>query len=249
MERPTRFELVSPPWRSGVLPLNDGRKWRHAPESHRAGRGLPPRAWMLARVAWCPRAESNSQGGFRKPAADSVGGDIGWKELAGQGSNLDSRGSGPRVLPSYTTRHGSGWKDSNLRPPASKAGTLAKLRYIQSNQFGNISMEPPLRIELGPPRYECGVQPFAPWRHDPHRETGAHREIRTLTVMGLSHVPLPVGVREREWRCGELEPRPSVCRTDVLPLSLHPPGGGTGNRTQRGRVMSPSQTPVSPQGG
>ena len=35
----------------------------------------------------------------------------------------------------------SGWQDSNLRPPAPKAGAMTGLRYTPKNRFANIKVK------------------------------------------------------------------------------------------------------------
>ena len=63
-------------------------------------------------------------------------------------------GSGRRSSPRSTcTLTWSGWRDSNSRPPAPKAGALTKLRHIPSSQ--------PKPTLSGSPGTERGPQPWA----------------------------------------------------------------------------------------
>jgi hypothetical protein len=79
----------------------------------------------------------------------------------------------------------SGWLDSNQRPPASEAGTLAKLSYTLLALRREIESLSPVR------------QTGRLTRCVTERSIGASGPTRTATECALNALPLPIGVQTR----------------------------------------------------
>ena len=89
------------------------------------------------------------------------------------------------------TQKWSGWLDSNQRPPASEAGTLAGLSYTLLALRREIE-------SLSPDRQSGRLT-----RCVTEREYGASGPTRTATECALNALPLPIGVQTRsavKWR-------------------------------------------------
>ena len=82
-------------------------------------------------------------------------------------------------------RNWSGWLDSNQRPPASEAGTLAGLSYTLLALRREIE-------SLSPDRQSGRLT-----RCVTEREYGASGPTRTATECALNALPLPIGVQTR----------------------------------------------------
>jgi hypothetical protein len=80
----------------------------------------------------------------------------------------------------------SGWLDSNQRPPASEAGTLAGLSYTLLALRREIE-------SLSPDRQSGRLT-----RCVTEREYGASGPTRTATECALNALPLPIGVQTRD---------------------------------------------------
>ena len=84
------------------------------------------------------------------------------------------------------TEKWSGWLDSNQRPPASEAGTLAGLSYTLLALRREIE-------SLSPDRQSGRLT-----RCVTEREYGASGPTRTATECALNALPLPIGVQTRD---------------------------------------------------
>ena len=117
------------------------------------------------------------------------------RRYAQEDSNLQPR-SGPELTtgisrPLCQLSYGriqkwSGWLDSNQRPPASEAGTLAGLSYTLLALRREIESLSPDRQSGRLTR--CVTEP----------EYGASGPTRTATECALNALPLPIGVQTRD---------------------------------------------------
>lgn len=134
----------------------------------------------------------------------------------------------------------SGWLDSNQRPPASEAGTLAGLSYTLLALRREIESLSPDRQSGRLTRSVTERRNLRPAKRVSAKQDGASGPTRTATECALNALPLPIGVQTRSCemedqagfepavslRCRLKRPaRSTATETGPVVLKMADPGG------------------------